>query len=128
MIQYIMKKEEKTKLWNYYGSPPAINDLFESIATKYGMNFYEHSNFNSPQFRTNTLDDAINNPSKGDFLVIWFQGRFKYSYRLGNTSSSGMLDENFTPQQVEEFVEAYLKQSKEYKIKQNLEQINKDFE
>ena len=127
MIQYTMKKEEKTKLWNYYGTLPAINDLFESIANKYGMNFYEHSKFNSPQFRTNTLDDAITNPS-GDYLVIWFNICFKYSYRLGNTSSSGKLDDNFTPQQVEEFIEAYLKQSKEYKIKQNLEEINKDFE
>lgn len=40
-MKYTMKKEEKTKLWNYYGSPLAINDLFESIANKYGMNFYE---------------------------------------------------------------------------------------
>lgn len=122
--------EKETRLYDYYGPEalPKVEEMFERIANKFGLNFYEHDRFNPIQFRTDSIVDSTLNDTKRDFMVVWYHGCFKFTYRLDGKTTSSRFDENLTPKYIEEFVEAYLKQSKEYKIKKNLEEINKDFE
>ena len=121
----------KNKLSDYYGSPIEIDDLFESIAAKYGLYCYKKQDFLPAQIRTNSISEILNNPFDDgrDYVVIgYYNTKFKITYRIGKLRSSTYLDENLTIGQFEELINVFITKLKEAKIECKLENIKEDFE
>ena len=120
----------KNKLSDYYGSPLEIDDLFESIAAKYGLYCYKKQNFLPAQIRTNSIFSILNNPfdDGNDYVVVGYNNNFKLTYRIGKQQSHTVLDENLTIGQFEELIKVLITKYKEAKFERKLENIKEDFE
>ena len=127
-----VREAESKKLRDYFCLPDiCVEELFQEIASKYGLICYNHSAHNAPMIRSEPIENL--DPNR-NFFAIWYYGKvatanyFMYTYRFGNNIRENFyLDSNLTVKQFTDFIETLVIQLKKAKVKTRLNNIQEDF-